>query len=69
MADDRPIGELKIKVTVYCEICGCSLKRNLKEFVYKNTSEKIKEAEVRLKLKAGKEYTCRICKSINTKKH
>lgn len=60
----KPIGQLKSKVTVYCTICGCNHKRNLKTNVYANTPEKIEEAKAELKVKADKEYTCRICKSI-----
>ena len=56
MTTQRPIGQLKSKVTVYCETCGCSSKRNLKELVYENTPEKIKEAQDKLKVKAEKEY-------------
>ena len=60
----RPIGQLKSKVTVYCTICGCNHRRNLKTNVYANTPEKIEEAKAELKVKASKDYTCRICKSI-----
>jgi len=62
--NQRPIGQLKSKVTVYCETCGCSSKRNLKEFVYENTPKNIKEAKDKLKVKSEKKYSCRICKSI-----
>ena len=58
----RPIGQLKSKVTVYCETCGGSSRRSLKANVYENTPEKIKEAQEEIKVKAEKEYTCRICK-------
>jgi len=64
MNTQNPIGQLKSKVTVYCTICNCSQKRNLKAYVYQNTLEKIQEAKNELKAKASKKYTCRICKSI-----
>ena len=59
-----PIGQLKSKITVHCTICGCSSNRSLKANVYENTPAKIEEAKSELKVKAEKEYTCRICKSI-----
>ena len=64
MTTQNPIGQLKSKVTVYCTICGCSQKRSLKANVYQNTPEKIQEAKDKLKVKASKKYTCRVCKSI-----
>ena len=64
MTTSRPIGQLKSKVKVYCETCGCSSRRNLSENIYENTPEKIQEAKEKIKVKANKEYTCRICKSI-----
>lgn len=64
MTTQRPIGQLKSKVTVYCTICGCDHRRSLKTNVYENAPEKIEEAKAKLKVRAAKEYTCRICKSI-----
>jgi len=60
----NPIGQIKTSKTVYCEVCGCSHKRNVKAFVYENTTESINKAKVELTSKINKEYTCRICKSI-----
>ena len=60
----RPIGQLKSKVTVSCTFCGWNHRRYLKTNVYANTPEKIEEAKAELKVKASKDYTCRICKSI-----
>ena len=48
------IGELKVKVTVCCTLCGCSHRRNLKVDIYKNTQEAIKEAKVELTEKEKK---------------
>jgi len=64
MKTQRPIGQLKSKVTVYCDTCACSNRRNLKADVYENTPEKIEEAKKEINAKAAKKYTCRICKSI-----
>ena len=64
MTTTRPIGQIKSKVTVNCDICGCSAKRNLKVFVYEKTPIAIQEAKEEIKAKAQKKYTCRICKSI-----
>jgi len=58
------IGELKLKVTKYCTICGCSTKRILTENVYENNQIEIEKAKQNLKNKFSKEYTCRICQSI-----
>jgi hypothetical protein len=59
-----PIGQLKIKITVYCSVCGESHIRNLKSYVYENTPEEIEKLKAELTAKAKKEYTCRICKTI-----
>ena len=58
------IGQLKTKVTVYCEICSCSHIRNISEYVYENTEADKERAKNALKAKASKKYTCSICKSI-----
>lgn len=58
------IGQLKSKVTVYCTVCGDSHRRSLKANVYENTPEGIEKAKAELTVKAKKEYTCRICKTI-----
>ena len=58
------IGQLKSKVTKHCTTCGRSTKRNLTAYVYENTSTEIERAKQEIKEKASKEYTCRICKSI-----
>lgn len=58
------IGQLKLKVTKHCTICGCSTKRNLTAEVYENTPTEIERAKQEIKEKTAKEYTCRICKSI-----
>ena len=58
------IGQLKSKVTKHCTTCGCSTKRNLTADVYENTPTEIERAKQEIKEKASKEYTCRICKSI-----
>ena len=61
---NRAIGEIKTKVTIYCEVCGCSHRRNVKQAVYENTPESISTAKIKLTEKANKRYTCKICKSI-----
>lgn len=58
------IGQLKTKVTVYCEICGCSHTRNISEYVYENTESEKERAKKVIIEKAKKPYTCRICKSM-----
>jgi len=58
------IGQLKAKVTKHCSICGCSTRRNLTADVYENTPAEIERAKEEIKEKAAKNYTCRICKSI-----
>ena len=58
------IGEMKVKQTVYCSICGCSHTRNFKACVYENTPAAIAVAKAELARKAEKIYTCRICASI-----
>jgi len=58
------IGQLKAKVTVYCEICNCSHTRNISEYVYENTEAEKERAKIAIKAKASKKYTCSICKSI-----
>lgn len=58
------IGQLKAKVTVFCEICGCSHTRNISEYVYENTDDEKERAKSAIKTKASKKYTCSICKSI-----
>ena len=62
----QPIGQIKTKITVYCEICGCSYTRNLKSFIYENTPENIKMAKTELTKKATAKYICRICKTIKS---
>jgi hypothetical protein len=58
------IGQLKSKVTKHCTTCGCSTKRNLTVDVYENTPTEIIRAKQEIKEKSSKQYTCRICKSI-----
>ena len=58
------IGQLKSKVTKQCTTCGGSTRRSLTANVYENTPEEIERAKKEIKEKAGKKYTCRICKSI-----
>ena len=58
------IGQLKTKVTVYCEICSCSHTRSISEYVYENTEVEKERAKNAIKEKAAKKYTCSICKSI-----
>ncbi len=58
------IGKLKSKVTKHCTICGCQTRRNLTADVYENTPTEIERAKQEIKEKSAKEYTCRICKSI-----
>lgn len=60
----QAIGQLKVKKTVYCTLCGCSNTRNIAENIFANTTEEIEKAKKQLTLKANKEYTCNICKSI-----
>jgi len=61
---NTPIGQLKSKVTVYCTVCGQSHRRSLNVNVYENTPEEIEKAKAEIAVKAKKEYTCRICKTI-----
>ena len=58
------IGQLKTKIKVYCEICGCSHTRKLEINIYQNTKDEIEDAKKQLRVRADKKYTCRICKSI-----
>ncbi len=63
----RPIGQIKLRVKVFCKICGCGHVRNLKRFVYKNTKEEIEAVKNRLAEKSQGEYTCRVCKTIEAR--
>jgi len=58
------IGQLKTKVKVYCEICGCPHTRVISECIYENTEAEKERAKAEIKEKASKKYTCSICKSI-----
>ena len=58
----NPTGILKVKKTVYCEVCSATYKRESKITVYENTD--INEAKKELTKKVNKKYTCKVCKSI-----
>ena len=58
------IGIIKLKRTVYCEVCGCSHTRTIKVKIYNNNEEEINAAKVEATKRAKKSYTCRVCKSI-----
>jgi len=60
----KAIGQLKSKVTLNCEICGCKTKRVVTANLFVNTIADIERAKSEIILKAEKKYTCRICKSI-----
>jgi len=64
----NPIGQLKLKAKVYCEICGCSYTRNLKGNVFEDTKEETERVKKKLAEKACAEYTCKVCKTIEEKK-
>lgn len=58
----QPIGQLKSKKTVYCNICSQSLTRKASVLVY--SQDEVENAKKELTLKLNKEYTCKICTSI-----
>jgi len=58
------IGQISVKVQKHCTICNCSFKRVLVANIYQNTPDEIEGAKQELINRAGKSYTCRICKSI-----
>ena len=60
----KAIGEIKLKVVVLCDICGCSHNRIIRQSLYENTEQAINEAKVKLIDKAKKKYTCQVCKII-----
>ena len=60
----KAIGQLKSKVTLNCEICGCKTKRTVTANIFENTDMDKERAKNEIILKAKKKYTCRICKSI-----
>lgn len=62
-----PIGQLKTKKTVYCDICGCKHIRNLKIDIYENTPQEIEKAKIKLSSRANAKYTCKVCKYIRFK--
>jgi len=57
-----PIGKLKTKADVYCEICGCKYVRRVSILVYSKEEVEGKKIELRERVTAN--YCCRICKSI-----
>lgn len=60
----KPIGILKTKSTVHCEVCGSDYTRNLKGFIYENTEKEIEHVKNDLLNRANAKYVCKVCKSI-----
>ena len=62
---NHPIGAVKSKKVVNCEICSCALPRSAKVYFYENTPKAIGMAKKELFAKLTKPYVCKICKSIS----
>ena len=56
------IGIFKGYKTVYCSVCGCRHRRNVKIAVHNEND--IEKSRINISDRLNKKYTCNICKSI-----
>jgi len=61
------MNALKTKTTIYCNTCGCSLKRTKTiKVVAENQSEAVEEANAKIKIwkQTLNGQNCKVCQSI-----